>query len=154
MRPWCIHFGGERNAKKNEKLTDKTVSSSKQQCYFPDYLVFFFKELAPQAHKKNKKWGKQTGEATTVVPGIRMTSRAFWITTNKLEARPAAKGRDSEGQTRRASPVLSRRATSPAPVKRKKCHYFSTSSRWDHEKTNLVFGDPHILKPGKYVNKK
>ena len=29
-----------------------------------------------------------------------MTSRTFWITTNKLEARPAAKGRDSEGQTR------------------------------------------------------
>ena len=35
--------------------------------------------------------------------------------------------------------VLSRRATSPAPAQRKNCRDFSTSSRWDHEKTNIVF---------------
>ena len=38
-----------------------------------------------------------------------------------------------------ASSVLSRRATSPAPAQRKNCLYFLTSSRWDLEKTNVVF---------------
>ena len=45
-----------------------------------------------------------TGEATTVVtvvPGMRITSRTLWTTTNKLEAGPATKGCDNEGQMRR-----------------------------------------------------
>ena len=33
---------------------------------------------------------------------IRITSRTLWTTTNKLEAGPAAKGRDNEGQMRRS----------------------------------------------------
>ena len=36
------------------------------------------------------------------VPGIRITSRTLWTTTNKLEAGPAAKARDNEGQMRRS----------------------------------------------------
>ena len=38
----------------------------------------------------------------TVVPGIRITSRTLWTTTNKLGAGPAAKGRDNEGRMRRS----------------------------------------------------
>ena len=38
-----------------------------------------------------------------------------------------------------ASSVSSRCAMSPAPAQRKHCRYFSTSSRWDHEKTYIVF---------------
>ena len=37
-----------------------------------------------------------------LVPGIRITSRTLWTTTNKLEAGPAAKGRDNEGQMSRS----------------------------------------------------
>ena len=57
MQPWCIHFGGERNAKKNEKFSlkiqqaavDNTISSS-------TVPVFFFKN---QPTKKNKKIGEK-----------------------------------------------------------------------------------------------
>ena len=61
--------------------------------------------------------------------------------TNWRRGRPqkAATTRDRCVVHMCASSVLSRRATSPAPAQRKNCHYFSTSSRWDHEKTNLVF---------------
>ena len=58
--------------------------------------------LRTSRQKKTKNRGKKTGEAATVVPGIRVTSRTLWTTTNKLEAGPAAKGRDNEGQMRRS----------------------------------------------------
>ena len=61
---------------------------------------FLFKN---QPTKKNKKEGEKIGEATiNTVPGIRITSRRLWTTTNKLKAGPAAKGRDNEGYMRRS----------------------------------------------------
>ena len=120
----------EKNAKKNKNVSKNTASSSKQY-YLLEYLVFFVKN---QPTKKTKNRGKKLEKLLlirrTVVPGIRITSRTLWTTTNKLEAGPAAKGRDNEGQMRRShvctSSVLSRRATSPAPAQRKNCRYFST----------------------------
>ena len=66
---------------------------------------------------------------------VRITSRTPSTTTNKLEAGPAAKGRDNEGQMRRshASSVFPRRATSAAPARRKNCRCSSVPSRWEHE---------------------
>ena len=58
--------------------------------------------LKRTSRQKKKKIGEKTGEAATVVPGTRITSRTLWTTTNKLEAGPAAKGRDNEGQMRRS----------------------------------------------------
>ena len=73
-----------------QAAANNTISSS----------TFF---LYRTSRQKEQKEGEQTGEATTVVPGIRITaSRTLWTTTNKLEAEPAAKGRDNEGQMRRS----------------------------------------------------
>ena len=58
--------------------------------------------LKRTSRQKKKKIGEKTGEAATVVPGTRITSRTLWTTTNKLEAGPAAKGRDNEGHMRRS----------------------------------------------------
>ena len=129
MRPWCIHCLAEKETQKRTKFNGKNTASSSQQYYFLGYLVFFFKE---PADKKKTKIGEKTGEAATVVPGIRVASRTLWTTTNKLEAGPAAnkrprqRGTDASFTCMCASSVLSRRATSPAPAQRKHCRYFST----------------------------
>ena len=71
-----------------------------------------------------------------------MTSRTFWITTNKLEARPAAKGHGSKGQTRRSHVCffgLVAKSDVPGTCPTQKLPLFFNSSRWDHEKTNLVY---------------
>ena len=86
-----------KKREKERKFNENTASSSKQY-YFLEYLVFFLKNKPT----KKQKIGGKTGEATTVVPGIRITSRTLWTTTNKLQAGPAAKGRDNEGQMRRS----------------------------------------------------
>ena len=74
-----------------------------------------------------KRWKKRTacgpGTGTSIqVPGTEYIHEGYLRqpTTNKLEAGPAAKGRDNEGQMRRshASSVLSRRTTSAAPAQR------------------------------------
>ena len=78
-----------KKREKERKFNENTASSSKQY-YFLEYLVFFLKNKPT----KKQKIGGKTGEATTVVPGIRITSRTLWTATNKLEAGPAAKGRD------------------------------------------------------------
>ena len=83
--------------KKNENLIVKIrqvalniiISSSTWYCFLKNQPT-------------NKKKGEKTGEATTAVPGIRITPRTHWTTTNKLEAGPAAKGRDNEGHMRRS----------------------------------------------------
>ena len=143
MRPWCIpHFGGERNAKKNENLIVKmqqaaannTISSS----------TFF---LYRTSRQKEQKEGEQTGEATTVVPGIRITaSRTLWTTTNKLEAGAAAKGRDNEGQMRRAHVCFSGLvATSDVPgtCPTQKLPLIFNPIHMGPRKTNIVFrGSP------------
>ena len=101
MRPWCIHW--QRKKREQErKLNSKNTASSSN--YLLEYLFFFFEE--PADKKKTKIGGKNWRSyyeyqvRRTVVPGIRITSRTLWITTNKLEAGPAAKGRDNEGRMR------------------------------------------------------
>ena len=84
--------------------------------------------LKRTSRQKKKKIGEKTGEAATVVPGTRITSRMLRTTTNKLEAGPAAKGRDNDRCVVHMcdSSVLSRRATPPAPAQRKNCRYVLT----------------------------
>ena len=138
MRPWCIHFGREINAKKNDKLMVKIQPAAGNNNICSSTCFFVIKEPAD----KKKRKGEKTGEAATVVPGIRITSRTLWKTTNKLEAGLAAKSRDNEGQTRCSHVCfigLVATCDVPATWQRKNCRYFSTWSRWDHEKTNLVF---------------
>ena len=107
-----------------------------QQTLFPRVPGHFFKEPA------DKKQGGKSVEKLLLIPLylVYVSHQGGRTTTNKLEAGPAAKGRDNEGQMRRSQlfSVLLRRATSPAPAQRKNYRCFPTSSRWDH-KTNLVF---------------
>ena len=98
MRLWCIHFGRERNAKKNENLIVKI-----QQAAATNFIcssTWYF--LSEPADKKNKKKRRKNW---------RSCYRSTWYTYhikdalgnhNKLEAGPAAKGRDNEGQMRRS----------------------------------------------------
>ena len=74
------------------------------------------------------------------VPGTHHITDTF-DNHEKLEAGPAAKGRDNKRQMRlsNVSSVLSRRATSTAPAQRENCRCSSVLSRWDHEKQNIVF---------------
>ena len=76
----------------------KNTASSAKQYYFLLYMVRSI-FLSRTSRQKNYIGGK-TGEAATFVPGVRITSRTLWTTTNKLEAGPAAKGRVYEGQKR------------------------------------------------------
>ena len=135
MRPWCIHFGRERNAKKSENLMlirSKNTPKSSKQYYLLGYLVFNF---------KNQPTKKRGEELEKLLPGIRTPSRTLWTTTNKLEAHEQTggprtnwrRGRLQTAATTRercavhmcASSVFSRRA-SPAHAQRKNCRYFST----------------------------
>ena len=88
----------------------------------------------------------KTGEATTVVPGIRITSRTLWTTTNKLDAAPAAKGRDDEGQRRRSHVCffgLVAMCDGPAPAQRKKLPlFFNLMQMGPRKKKISYFGDP------------
>ena len=147
---WPYDPGAYTMAKKREK-NERTIVKMQQAAaiiLFARVPGLFF--LKNQPTKKTKNRGKKTVvEATTVVPGIRITTRTLWTTTNKLEAGPAARGRDNEGQMRRSHvyfySVLSRRATSPAPAQRKNCRYFSTWIRSRHGTTKKQishFGDP------------
>ena len=89
----------EKETRKRTKINSQNTASSSKLYYLLEYMFFFYEP----ADKKNKKWGGKTGEeAATLVPGIRITSRTLWTTTNKLEAGPGAKGRDNEGQMRRS----------------------------------------------------
>ena len=97
MRPWCIHFGKRREQER--KIKNKKKASSSEQYYLLEYLVIFFKEPADKKKNRGKKMEKQLA---TVVPGIRITPRTLWTTTNILQAGPAAQGRDNEGQMRRS----------------------------------------------------
>ena len=104
---------------------------------------FFVKEPADKKKTKKNRGGKLE-KLTTVVPGIRINHikdafgqpRTNW---RRGRLQKAATTRDRCVVHMCASSVLSRRATSPAPAQRKNCRSFSTWSRWDHEKTNLVF---------------
>ena len=137
MRPWCIHFGAERNAKKNENLM-VTIQQAAANIICSWTWYFFWQN---QPTKKDKKIGGKTGETTTTYLYLVCVSHQGPFGQPRTYVR---RGRLQKAATTRvrcvvhmcASSVLSRRATSPAPAQRKNCRYFSTWSRWDHEKEN------------------
>ena len=94
---------GRKKREKDRKIKSKNTASSSKQYYLLVYLFFL-----RTSRQKKAKIGGGTGEGTIypyipfVVPGIRTASRMLWTTTNNLEAVPAAKGRDNEGQMRRS----------------------------------------------------
>ena len=55
MRPWCIHFRRERNAKNNEKLIPSKYSKQQQTALFARVPGIFFKWTS--RHKKQKIGG-------------------------------------------------------------------------------------------------
>ena len=139
-----IHFGREKREKERAFTSKNTASSSKQY-----YLLVFF--LKKQPTKKTKIRGgkrEKLNYDVPFVPGIRSTTRTPWTTTNKLEAGPAAKGRDNEGQTRRSHVCffgLVGTSDVPGTCPKQNCRYFSSLSRREHEKNKSCtqyFGDP------------
>ena len=97
MRPCCIHFGGERNSKINENLPVRIQQAATNNIITSSNWSFVLKNQPTK-----KRGGGGIGGATIVVPCIRITSRTLWTITNRLEAGPAAKGRDNEGQMLRS----------------------------------------------------
>ena len=146
MRPWCMHFGGGRNARKTEKLIVKIQQAAANNIISSSTWYFCLKS---QPTKKKKKRGEKLERLLrrTVVPGIRITaSRTLWTTTNKLEAGAAAKGRDNEGQMRRAHVCFSGLvATSDVPgtCPTQKLPLIFNPIHMGPRKTNIVFrGSP------------
>ena len=96
MQPLRIHFGGERNVKNNEtNCTNSAAASSSKQS-----SSICLEEPAEKKGKKRTAWSRSRYECagTWYVPHEHL----WQPTTNKLEAGPAAKGRDNEGQMRRS----------------------------------------------------
>ena len=108
MRPWCNTWRRKQREKERFFFRKNAASSSKQY-YFIEYLVFLKIERAD----KKQKIGGKTGEATTVAPGMRITT--LRTTTNKLGAGPAAKFCDNDGQMRRSHVFFGLVATCDAP---------------------------------------
>ena len=126
----------QRNAKKNQHLVVKIQQAAANKIICSSTCFFFFKEPA------DKKKGKKTGKATTVVPGIHITSRTLWTTTNSLDTGPAAKGRDNEGQMRCSHVCffgLVATCDVPGTCPTQKLPLFFNLIQMGHEKTNLVF---------------
>ena len=117
----------------------------------------FFRRSRKKEQKNREKTVQRGPRADASIRYlVRITSKTPSTTTNKLEAGPAAEGRDNEGQMRRshASSILSRTATSAAPAQRKNCRYFFNLIQMDGTtNTNLVFRRPSdregILKSSK-----
>ena len=89
----------KKRVKERKFKTKNTASSSKH--YLLVDLVFLLTESADQKRQKNRgeNWRNYYD---VLVPGMRITSRTLWTTTNIRKAGPAAKGRDNEGQMRRS----------------------------------------------------
>ena len=95
MRLWRIHSGGEKNAKNNE-----IVKRQQQQQAAANIPRVFVWKNQPKKGKKNVQRGP--GGAGTSTWYISREGYIRQQNTNKLEAGPAAKGRDNEGQMRRS----------------------------------------------------
>ena len=99
-----------------------------QQAAASNPRVLVWKNQPKKRGGKRTAWSRSRYE----YPGTWYVSHEGYLrqpTTNKLEAGPAAKDHDNEGQMRRshASSVLSRRATSAASAQRKKYCYIVRS---------------------------
>ena len=100
--PGAYTLPEKETRKRTKQFNSKNTASSSKQYDLLEYQVFFSKN---QPTKKTKIGGGETGEARDDVPLFLVYvshSRTLWTTTNKLEAGPAAKGRDNEGQMRRS----------------------------------------------------
>ena len=125
MRPWCIHFGGERNAKKNERLTVK-IQSAAANNIISSSTWYFFKRTSQQ--KNNNSGNKVEKLLPLYLVYVSHQGRFGQPRTNWRRGRlqKAATTRDRCVVHLFSSSVLSRRATSPARAQRKNCRYFST----------------------------
>ena len=108
-------------------------------------LVFLLTESADQKRQKNRgeNWRNYYD---VLVPGMRITSRTLWTTTNIRKAGPAAKGRDNEGQMRRSHVCFSGLvATSDVPgtcPTQKLPLFFNVVQMGPRKKQMSYFGDP------------
>ena len=127
MRPWCIHFGRERNTKENENIMVKMQQAAAKDIISSSTCFFFFEE---PADKKKQKIGRKNWKNY-----YRCTRYTYHIQGRFGQPRPNwRRGRLQKAATTRdkcvvhlcASSVLSRRATSTAPAQCKNCRYFST----------------------------
>ena len=98
MRPWCIRFFG-RETRKSTKI-NSIVASTNNIIFWGTWGGLL--RTSRQKHKTKKIGKKNWRSYYRCTCGIRITSRTLWTTTNNLEAGPAAKGRDNEGQMRRS----------------------------------------------------
>ena len=140
MPPWCIHFQiwQRKKREKEREFNSKNTASSRKHYYLLAYLLFFLRT----SRQKQKNRGKELEKLLPLyLVYVSHQGRFGQPRTNWRRGRlqKAATTRDRCVVHMCASSVLSRRATSPAPAQRKNCRYFSTWSRWDHEKTSTVF---------------
>ena len=132
----------KKREKKNEKLIIKMQQAAASNIISWSTCFFFLKN---QPTKKTKNRGKKLEKKLLPRPlylvYLSHQGRFGQPRTNWRRGRlqKAATTRDRCVVHMCASSVLSRRATSPAPAQRKTCGYFSTSSRWGHEKTFFAF---------------
>ena len=103
MRPWCIHFGREENAKENENLAVK-IQRAAANTNISSSTWYFQKKKNIQQKKSIQvyRWKQLEKLLPLYMVYVRSHSRTLWTTTNKLEAGPAAKGRDNEERMRRS----------------------------------------------------
>ena len=139
MRPSRIQFGGERNAKNNEILK---FSSIKQQQPIVDYL-FGRASREKKGGEKGTAWSRSRYE----YPGTWYVSHEGHLrqpTTNKLEAGPAANGRDNERQMHRshASSVFVKTRDVRGTCPTQKLPLFFNLINIGPRKNNIVFRRP------------
>ena len=65
MRPWCIHFGRERNAQKNENLMIKRQQAAANNIICSSTFFFFFPKNQPT---KKKEKGKKLEKLLPLYP--------------------------------------------------------------------------------------
>ena len=147
MRPWCIHFGGERNAKKNENLTVKIQQAAANDTIFSSTLYFFLRTIRQKKKNRGKKLEKLLPLYLVYVShqGRIGQPRTSW---RRGLLQKAATTRDRCVLHTCASSVLSRRATSPAPAQRKKLPLFFILIQMGQRKNKYRISE--IPRPGKY----
>ena len=137
-----------KKREKERKINSKNTASSSKQYYLLELLIISLKEPPDEKTKnRGKNWRRCCLPLYLVY--VSHQGRFGQPRTNWRRGRlqKAATTRDRCVFHMCASSVLSRRATSPAPARRKNCRYFSTWSSWDHENTNLV---SEIPRPERY----
>ena len=142
MRPWCILFGRERNAKKNEKSTLKNAASSSKQYYLLEHLLFFSRT---SRQKKTKNKGEKLEKLLPLyLVYVSHQGRFGKPRTNWRRGwlQRAATTRDRRVVHTCASSVLSQRATSPPPDNAKTAAISQPGPDGTMKKQISYFGDP------------